>query len=69
MIWWVIEGSYNVSNIWPVMHIHKPIIHLDLDTPPEIEIFTLELNRIYGVIKYVLLFVFDKFHQDLLDCF
>ena len=51
------------------MHIHELIIHRDLDTPLEIEIFAFESKRIYCVIKYVLLFVFDKFHENLFDCF
>ena len=29
-----------VTDIWSVMHIHELIIHRDLDTPLEIEIFT-----------------------------
>ena len=51
------------------MHIHELIIHRDLDTPLEIEIFAFESKRIYCAIKYVLLFVFDKFHENLFDCF
>ena len=51
------------------MHIHELIIHRDLDTSLEIEIFAFESKRIYCAIKYVLLFVFDKFHENLFDCF
>ena len=51
------------------MHIHELIIHRELDTPLEIEIFAFELKRIYYMIKCVLLFVFDKFYKELFDCF
>ena len=52
------------------MHIHELVrLHPDLDTPLEIKIFPLTFKRIYCVIKYVLLFVFDKVHKDLFDCF
>ena len=61
-----------VSDICSVMHIHELVrLHRDLDksTPLEIEIFAFELKRLYCVIKYVLLFVSDKFHNVLFDCF
>ena len=36
LIWWVIEGSERMCNIWSVMHIHELIIHHDLNTLLEI---------------------------------
>ena len=65
-------GHRRVSDIWSVMYIHKLVrLHHDfgLDNPLETEIFAFELKRIYCVIKYVLLFFSDKFHNDLFERF
>ena len=58
-----IVGHRRVSGAWSVIHIYELVsLHRDLDTPLEIEIFPFKLKRIYCVIKYVLLFVSEKFH-------
>ena len=57
-----IVGHRRVSDVWSVMHIHELVSLLrDLDAPLEIEIFPFKLKQIYCVIKYVLLFVSNKF--------
>ena len=44
------------------MNIHELVrLHRDLDIAIKIEIFAFELKQIYCIIKYVLLFVSDKF--------